>query len=324
MNRLLIAFLSMLVSFAAQSELLVSGLEGASGSTVGPDGALYVTEGAAGRVSRVDPWTGATTTFASGLPPSLIGIGGAVDVAFIDGVAYVLVTLVSPDLNDIFGPIGADDTDGIYRIDGPDSFTLIADIGSFAVDNPPLPAYFIPSGVQYAMEPFRGGFLVTDGHHNRVYRVTLKGQVSEMIAFDNIVPTGLEVRGNTIYMSQTGPTPHSPGDGKVVSFGPKSSSATEVAAGGMLMVDVEFGRGRKLYALAQGMWDGAFAGSPALPFTGSLLEVSQDGRLIELATELNQPTSMEFIGNTAFIVTLGGEIWTFSDVSEPPFGGKPH
>src|SRR6266536_3600312 len=37
---------------------LVTGLEGAMGSTIGPDGALYVTEGAAGRISRVDPETG--------------------------------------------------------------------------------------------------------------------------------------------------------------------------------------------------------------------------------------------------------------------------
>src|SRR5882724_4742052 len=67
---------------------LVTGLQGATGSTIGPDGALYVTEGAAGRISRVDPQTGEKTTFASGLPPSIIGIGGAsiggaIDVAFI-------------------------------------------------------------------------------------------------------------------------------------------------------------------------------------------------------------------------------------------------
>ena len=37
---------------------LVTGLEGGAGSTIGPDGALYVTEGAAGRISRVDPQTG--------------------------------------------------------------------------------------------------------------------------------------------------------------------------------------------------------------------------------------------------------------------------
>src|SRR6266496_3481145 len=77
---------------------LVTGLEGAMGSTVGPDGALYATEGAAGRISRVDPETGEKTAFASGLPPAIIGIGGAIDVAFIDNIAYVLVTLVNDPL----------------------------------------------------------------------------------------------------------------------------------------------------------------------------------------------------------------------------------
>ena len=75
---------------------LAKGLEGASGSTIGPGGALYVTEGAAGRISRVDPQTGEITTFASGLPTAIIGIGGAVDVAFIGQTAYALVTLVGP------------------------------------------------------------------------------------------------------------------------------------------------------------------------------------------------------------------------------------
>src|SRR5215472_16391653 len=79
---------------------LVTGLEGAMGSTIGPDGALYVTEGAAGRISRVDPQTGEITTLASGLPKALpaIGIGGPIDVSFIGKTAYVLVTLVSPDV----------------------------------------------------------------------------------------------------------------------------------------------------------------------------------------------------------------------------------
>ena len=62
---------------------LVSGLEGGAGSTIGPGGALYVTEPAAGRISRVDPGTGNVTIVASGLPPAIIGVGGAMDVAFI-------------------------------------------------------------------------------------------------------------------------------------------------------------------------------------------------------------------------------------------------
>ena len=83
-------------------------------------------------------------------------------------------------------------------------------------------------------------------------RVTLDGEITELIAFGNIVPTGLAVSGNTVYMAEAGPVPHLPEDGKVVSFGPKSPTATEVASGASLLVDVEFGRGRTLYALSQG------------------------------------------------------------------------
>src|SRR5215216_1157284 len=155
---------------------LVTGLEGGSGSAIGPDGALYVTESAAGRVTRVDPRTGATTTFASGLPRSIpeVGFGGPVDIAFLGRTAYVLVTLVGPD-------VGGSDVVGIYRVDGPASFTVVADLGAFAIDNPPATDFFVPSGVQYVLQ-----------------------------AFANIVPTGLEVRGRTIYLAEAGPVPTCP------------------------------------------------------------------------------------------------------------------
>lgn len=35
---------------------------------------------------------------------------------------------------------------------------------------------------------------------------------------------------------------------------------------------------------------------------------------------LNLPTSLEFIGNTADVITLAGEIWTIDGVSGPPYG----
>src|SRR4051794_16954211 len=66
--------------------VLASGLDGLFGSTVGPDGNLYVTEQIAGRVSRINPTTGQRTTFATGLPndsPYAPLAGGAVDVAFL-------------------------------------------------------------------------------------------------------------------------------------------------------------------------------------------------------------------------------------------------
>jgi hypothetical protein len=228
----------------------------------------------------------------------------------------VLVTLVDPD-------VGGSDVDGIYRVDGPDSFTVVADIGDFNKNNPPtIPfPFFVPTGVQYALQTFRGGFLVTDGHLNRVLRVTLDGEVTVLIAFDNIVPTGLAVSGNTVYMAEAGPVPHLPQDGKVVAFafGPESPTATEVASGASLLVDVKFGPGRRLYALSQGPGvPGAPPGSPAQPNTGALVAVNGDGTFTVITDGLDRPTSLEFIGTTAYVVTLTGEILKIDDVSAPP------
>ena len=317
---------------------IAEGLHGAQGSTVGPDGALYVTERLAGRISRVDPWTGDVSTFAEGLPvPAIdIGVGGATDVAFIDGVAYALVTVVGPGLDEICvfvlnlapGCAGADVV-GIYRIEGPASASLVADIGTFSADNPPATCFFLGQGVQYSIEPFRGGLLVADGHHNRILWVSPQGYISEFKAFGNIVPTGLEVHGETVLMAEAGPIPHVPADGKVIAIDAMSGDNWVIASGAPLLVDVELGLGRSLYALAQGEWCppgetpptcGKMDGAPAEPNGGSLVQVNADGSYSEIAGGLNQPTSLEFIGNTAFIVNLAGEIWVIEDVSAPPFG----
>ena len=302
---------SELASFAA------AGCQGGcgSGSTVGPDRALYVTDGKAGNVYRIDPKTGAMTTFASGLPPSIpdVGIGGAMDVAFLGHTAYVLVTLVGP----FFGQ--ADVVDGIYRIEDDGTGTPIADIGAWAMAHPPATDFFIASGVQYAMQPYRNGFLVTDGHHNRVLRVKLNGDVSEVVTFGDIVPTGLALSENRVFMAEAGPVPHLPENGRIVSFKVKSPHPKEVAAGASLLVDVEF-RHHDLYALSQGFWDldptdPANEGKPASPDTGTLEKVNKDGSFTTVVGELDRPTSLEFIGKTAFVVTLTGKVLRIDNVS---------
>jgi len=241
-----------------------------------------------------------------------------VDVAFKSETANALVTGVGPDL-------GGHDVVGIYRVDGPDSFTIVADIGAWSIAHPPAPAFFVPTGFQYAIEPYRGEFLVTDAHHNRVLRVTLDGEITQVIAFDDIVPTGLAVRGNTIYIGEAGPIPHLPETSKVMSFTLESPTATQVASGAGLqniglLVDVEFGRGNTLYALAQGFWNGPFEGTPAQPNTGALVKVNPDGTFTVIVGGLNQPTSVEIIKNAAYVVTLTGEVWKIENVSAPPYG----
>jgi hypothetical protein len=321
-------------SAAAQS-LLVSGLHGSSGSTVGPGGDLYVTDAANGTILKVDPDTGETTVVGGGLPVWVFapppfggngaGLGGAIDVAFLGNTMYALVTLV--DFN-----VGGNSVTGIYRVDGPNDATPIADIGTFSMNNPPTTGYVVPTGLQYALETYRGGFLVTDGHHNRVLRVTRDGEITEFMTFGNIVPTGLAVSGNSVYVAEAGPAPHEADDGKVVVFEPGASSAAVVASGAPLLVDVEFGRGRKLFALAQGQWDGVAEGSPAFPATGYLVEVNDRSGHLDVIANLdsmnplfNPPTSLEIIGNTAYIVTLEtleapGAIWKLENIAGPPYG----
>jgi hypothetical protein len=122
------------------------------------------------------------------------------------------------------------------RIQAPVSIEPIADIGAFALSNPPRTPFDVPTGLQFALDVYRGGFLVTYGHHNRVLRVTLDGTIEEFARFDNIVPTGLAVLGGWVLM------------------------AREVASGASLLVDDEFGPGA-LYALSQGEFPAG--GAPA-------------------------------------------------------------
>lgn len=300
---------------------LVKGLPAVSlGSTIGPGGDLFVPDPVAGAILRIDPKTGNYTTFASGLPQLISAvdpyIGGITDVTFLDGKAYALVTVVD---DPILFPTGQ--VNGIYRIDGPNSFKVVADIGAFNVAHPPTGFEVeVSTGVLFSIQTYRGGFLVTDGHLNRVLHVTLDGEITLVQQFNDIVPTGLAVRGNLVYMSEAGPVPHLPENGKVVSFSLNSPTVTNVASGAPLLVDVEFGRGQALFALSQGQGSGNPPGSPALPNTGSLVRVNADGTFSVIADKLDRPTSLEIIGNTAYIVTLTGEIWTIDNIASPPYG----
>jgi sugar lactone lactonase YvrE len=273
------------------------------GSTVGPDGALYAPDGQEGNIWRVDPDTGDVSLFASGLPKAVfIGDqGGPIDVAFVGDTAFALVTLVASD-------IGGSEIVGVYRVDGPSSFTVIADIGQWSIDHPPDTPFFVPTGAQISMQAYRRGLLVVDGHHNRILRVTLDGRISELVTFPDIVPTGTDIWENTIYVAQAGPIPHDPSTGKVLALPPPHFTPKEVASGLRLLVDVEFRTGHSLYVLSHGEWNGQFEGSPALPDTGALARVNRDGTFTILVDQLNQPTSLEFIGDTAYVTLLNGSI----------------
>jgi hypothetical protein len=299
---------------------LVTGLEELQGSTIGPGSDLYVTAPLTGSIWRVDRKSGKTSLFATGLPARIPGPwyqgSGVVDVAFLGGTAYALVTGVAPDLD-------GNDIVGIYRMDGPNTFSVIADLGAWSEAHPPETDIFIATGFQYAMQTYKDGFIVSDGHHNRVLQVGLEGEIAELVAFDNVVPIGLALKGNTVYIGQAGPIPHVPEDSKVISFTMQSLIPTELASGiGLedigLLVDVEFGPGGDLYGILQGFWDGPFEGAPAEPNTGALVRVNPDGTFTILQDGLNQLSSLEIIGTTAYVVSLAGEVWTIETSTVRP------
>ena len=242
-------------------------------------------------------------------------IGGPVDVAFLGRTAYVLVTIVS---GNIFGdPFGDPEAkNGLYRIERDGSNTLVADLGQWSVDHPPEPAFFVDTGVHFALETYGGGFLVTDGHHNRVLGVSRNGSIREVATFENVVPTGLEAGtfpGN-VFVTQMGPIPHEPEDGKVLALR-VFSEPREIASGASMLIDVERGPQGRLYVVSQGQWDGIGEGSRAKPNTGRLLVVGQHGDLTPVVDGdgkelvLDRPTSVEFVGSTGYVVSVTGVVY---------------
>lgn len=292
-----------------------------SGSTVGPDGALYLTDSTNGRIQRIDPRRGTVSVYADGLPLQIEGVigGGVAEIAFRGRMAYVLVTGVSEFWTELVDSPNPPAAEGIYRLDsvgsGSTRATLIADIYTWSEQNEPKSEteYFIPGGYTYAMEPYGRGFLVTDGHHNRVLRVGLNGRISEYLDVEaNIVPTGLERVGPVVLIGQAGPVPHTAETGRVVVSWGTDGPIAPLASGAPLLVDVEMGPRYRLYGLAQGDWpygdQEGKEGFPASENTGQLMVADRRDQFQTVVSGLDRPTTFEFIGDTAYVMTISGKV----------------
>jgi hypothetical protein len=285
-----------------------------SGSTIGPDGALYVTNGNDGTLIRVNPRTGSERVVGSGLPRQTVGIGGAMDVAFLAHRPYVLVTLAGAD-------VGVPDAVmGIYRLKRDGTFSVYADLGTWSAAHPPAdPDWFLAQGVQYSLQVWRHGFVVADAHLGRVIRVDRRGHVSEFLTFisTDSVPTGLEVADGKVFVATAGPIPHLPSDSAIIAVRNGWTKvvgkwAADYAGDRGLIVDVENGRYHRLYGLLQGHWDQEPTpeneGTPAAPNTGEIVVVGADGTFRTVLGGLDQPTSLELVGRVGFVVTFTGTI----------------
>jgi sugar lactone lactonase YvrE len=326
--------------------MLADGLDSPRGMTIGPDGLIYVAEagtggdteftddtgevwrnGFSGRISAIDPATGTRTTVAEDLPsqargePPEVETIGPADVAFIGSTLYYVQT----HGGDGYG--FPDNPTGVYRIDASGDATLVADIGQFNIDNPVsdvtggVQPDIEPGGNPYAMVARDGALYVVDGNQNQLMRVSTSGAITRVTEFSgHPVSTGITYRqsGGPFYVAYLGQGPFLPEAGKVVSVASPSGAITEVASGVPMLTDVTFGPGAQLYALQ-------FA-EPFSPFTGAVHRVNSDGTMTPVVTGFTFATSMEFDGDTLYVLNDGlsalgsGQVWQVEDFStiQPP------
>ena len=336
--------------------VLAGGLLAPRGMDLGPDGMIYVAEagtggdteftvgegdesfvvnnGFTGRISKIDPETGARTTVADGIPsganPEFGDQVGAADVVFMGANLYLLLTHGGEEW-------GFPDTPtGIYRVESDGDLVLVADIGAFNAANPTeaiadgSQVDIEPGGNPYAMIVRGSDFYVSDGNHNRLLRVTTGGTVEDVTEFPNHpVSTGIaSTDTGPFYVSYLGKGPFLPQDGKVVAVDSASGAITEVASGEPMITDVQAGPDGQLYALQFN--DPEDAGEAFFaPGTGKVLTVNDDGTMSPLITGLSFATFMEFDGDTLYIanggITPAGSIIKVEDFSsvQPPAEPTP-
>ena len=166
----------------------------ATGSTIGPDGGAFVTDGVAGAVLRIDGGTGDVSPYADGLPRKAFpdaDIGGPVDVGFAGDTAYGGSSPWRGRRSSTVSrlAIRRRRTASTAGVEPDGSNTLVAELGQWSVDHPPEPEMSSTPVWTFALETHPNELLVTDGHHNRVLRVSENGLIDEVATFENVVPT---------------------------------------------------------------------------------------------------------------------------------------
>jgi sugar lactone lactonase YvrE len=311
---------------------LAADLRSPINARIGPDGMIYVAEsgsggptdftgadgtvyhnGLTGRISKIDPDTGARTTVLDNLPSNggAEAASGPMDVAFLNGSMYYLQTHGGA----AYGFPGT--PTGIYKISG-GAATLVADIGAFNLANP---VDDVANHVQFDIEaggnPFAmitrdGAFLVTDGNQNQIMKVTETGTVTRLMQFhDHPVSTAITYKGSgPLYTTTLGKFPFKDDDGILWKVDYPAGTATQVAHGAGSLTGAAYGPNGQLYVLAIGRQATTLA--PNLPpwnfGSGRILRVEADGTLTPMVDGLMFPTSLVFDGNTAYVTGLLGDL----------------
>lgn len=253
---------------ASPISFVVSGLSNPRGFTWGDDGSLYLAlAGIGGQTVQVqaegftavgDPTSsvvkienGCTSPVVEGIPSVLwaeVGwIWGAMDVEFINGQLYVLISGSGPQWGT------PDRSTGIYRVEDDGALTLVSDISKWLPDNPPAFAawdYAGMDGSEFDMEPNGDAFIVSVADGGQIIRAVPEGEMTLLadLSEQHLVPTGIAVDadGNVYVGFETTP-PYPNGASKVVQIMP-DGTVSDFWTGLTAVTDVEIGPDGVLYA----------------------------------------------------------------------------
>ena len=314
---------------AATASVYASGFNNPRELKFGPDGVLYVAEGGTGGtnstagqctqvVPPLGPYTGAQTggriskvvngqrvtvndKFPSSQTTAATGnlTSGVADIAWIGGTLYALTAGAG------CSHAVANTVNGIYRVNGNNTPTLVANLSAFQMANPTAvvkPGDFEPDGTWYSMMARGGALYAVEPNHGELDRITTSGQISRVADISasqgHIVPTVIAAHGN-FYVANLDTFPIE-GDSKVLKITP-SGYVTPVAFGLSAVLGIAFDSRDRMYVLEMTV------GQPGpTPGFGDIVRIDPSGKKTIVLSGLNLPSGMTMGPDGALYVSVWG------------------
>ena len=301
--------------------VVLDGVTAPRGFTWGPDGTLYLALAGSGGESRfpvvegyteVTGLTSSIVTVADGCATPLVQglvstlweemgwVWGAMDVAFLDGDMYLLLSGAGPT----WGSPSA--SSGVFRRNDDGTLTLVGDISTWLVTHPPafVPPDYATDGSLFDLEATSDALLVSEAVGGQIIRVTPEGEMSTLadLSEQHPVPTGIAVDADdNAYVTFETTPPYADGSNKVVKISP-DGTVSDAWTGLTRTADIAFGPDGKLYA-AELSTDNTESFPFVSPHTGRIVRQSGPDSMDVIAEGLDFPVGLGFDAGGALYVT---------------------